>query len=351
MRILVTGHLGYIGSIMIPMLLAEGHEVVGMDCDFYAVSKFGDDPIEIPNIKKDIRDVEKDDLQGFDALFHLAGLSNDPLGNLNPKITYEINHIASVRLAKLAKETGIKRFIFSSSCSVYGASGDDFVNEEAELNPVTHYGKSKMLVEKDVSKLADSYFSPTFLRNGTAYGVSNRLRFDLVLNNLTAWAFTTGMIHLKSDGTPWRPLVHIEDISRAFIVVMNAPRELIHNQIFNVGTNQGNYRVRNLARIVRNLIPGSHVDFADDAGPDQRNYRVDCSKIAKLIPEFKPHWTVQRGVKQLYEAFKKNGLQLEDFEGVKYKRIDQIKRLIADGFITQDLRWQGNKNYNILENL
>jgi len=250
MRVLVTGHLGYIGTVMVPMLIAKAHEVVGLDSDLFERCTFGDGIQNIPELKKDIRDVEVSDLNGFDAVIHLAGLSNDPLGDLNPELTYEINHAASVRLASLAKEAGVTRFIFSSSCSNYGAGGENFLNEESQFNPVTPYGISKVRVEQDVAKLADSNFSPTFLRNATAYGVSPRLRFDLVLNNLVAWAFTTGRVYIKSDGTPWRPIVHIEDISRAFIAVLHAPREVVHNQAFNVGRNDDNYRIRELAEIV-----------------------------------------------------------------------------------------------------
>ncbi len=239
MKILVTGHKGYIGAVMVPMLLQEGHTVCGLDCDWFEHSTFGEPPIEIPSKKKDLRDVEPSDLDGFDAVIHLAALSNDPLGDLNPGLTYEINHIASVRLAKLAKGSGVKRFLFSSSCSTYGAAGGDaLLTEEAELRPVTPYGISKVLVERDLLKLADSSFSPVFLRNATAYGVSPRLRFDLVLNNLVAWASATGRIYIKSDGTPWRPIVHIEDIGLAFIAALAVPTSLISGQAFNIGSTE-----------------------------------------------------------------------------------------------------------------
>ncbi|HEX5949811.1 MAG TPA: SDR family oxidoreductase, partial [Actinomycetota bacterium] len=234
MRILVTGHRGYIGTILVPMLLAEGHEVVGLDSDLYQRCTFGDPPADVTAIRKDVRDVEPSDLEGYDAVVHLAGLSNDPLGDLNPTLTYDINHEGSVRLAILAKQAAVPRFVFSSSCSNYGAAGDEILTEESPFRPVTPYGVSKVRVEQDVSQLADERFSPTFLRNATAYGVSPRLRFDLVLNNLVAWAFTTGVVALKSDGTPWRPIVHVEDIAQAFIAVLHAPRERVHNQAFNV---------------------------------------------------------------------------------------------------------------------
>ena len=325
---------------MVPMLLAKGHEVVGLDSDLFEQSTFGDGIQSIPELKKDIRDIEESDLNGFDAVLHLAGLSNDPLGDLNPSLTYEINHAASVRLASLAKQVGITRFIFSSSCSNYGAGGENFLNEESAFNPVTPYGTSKALVEQDVAKLADSNFSPTFLRNATAYGVSPRLRFDLVLNNLVAWAFTTGQVYIKSDGTPWRPIVHIEDISRAFIAVLHAPREVVHNLAFNVGRNEDNYRIRELAEIVKDTVPGCHIEYAEDAGPDKRCYRVDCSKIAQTLPEFKPQWNARRGAAELYAAYQKTGLTLEDFEGARYKRIVHIKQLLSADRLDQTLRWK-----------
>ncbi len=340
MRVLVTGHKGYIGTVLVPLLLAQGHEVMGLDSDLYQQSTFGDGLHEIPEIKKDIRDVELSDLSGCGAVLHLAGLSNDPLGNLNPDLTYKINHEASVHLAKLTKEAGISRYIFSSSCSNYGAGGSDWLTEESAFNPVTPYGKSKVLVEQDVSQLADHNFSPTFLRNSTAYGVSPRLRFDLVLNNLVAWAFTTGKVYIKSDGTPWRPIVHIEDISRAFIAVLNAPRELIHNEAFNVGRNEDNYQIRDIANIVKEVVPGCEIEYAPDGGPDKRCYRVDCSKILKTLPEFQPQWNTRKGAEELYTVYQKIGLTLEEFEGPKYKRIAHIQKLLDEGRLDQNLRWK-----------
>jgi nucleoside-diphosphate-sugar epimerase len=322
------------------MLIAEAHEVVGLDSDLFERCTFGDGIQNIPELKKDIRDVEVSDLDGFDAVIHLAGLSNDPLGDLNPELTYEINHAASVRLASLAKEAGVTRFIFSSSCSNYGAGGENFLNEESQFNPVTPYGISKVRVEQDVAKLADSNFSPTFLRNATAYGVSPRLRFDLVLNNLVAWAFTTGRVYIKSDGTPWRPIVHIEDISRAFIAVLHAPREVVHNQAFNVGRNEDNYRIRELAEIVEETVPGCSIEYAQDAGPDKRCYRVDCSKIVRTLPEFKPQWNARKGAQELYAAYQNVGLTLEDFEGARYKRIAHIQQLLSSDRLDETLRWQ-----------
>jgi len=339
MRILVTGHNGYIGAILTPMLVAEGHKVVGLDTDYFEACTFGDDMPDVPTVRKDIRDIEASDLQGFDAVMHLGGLSNDPLGDLNPELTGEINHAASVRLAQLAKEAGIERFIFSSSCSNYGAAGEDFVDEESEFNPVTPYGVSKVLVEQDVAKLADGSFSPTFLRNSTAYGVSPRLRFDLVLNNLVAWAYTTGLVYLKSDGTPWRPIVHIEDISRAFLAVLHAPRDLVHNEAFNVGRTEENYQIRDIARIVVDVVPDSRLEFAQDAGPDKRTYRVNCDKILQTLPEFKPQWDARRGAEELLAAYQKIGLSLEEFEGPRYKRVAHIKELQSKGRLDESLRW------------
>ena len=338
MRVLLTGHLGYIGTAMTPMLLAEGFDVVGLDTDLYSRCTFGDGIVDVPTIRKDVRDVTRDDLEGFDAVCHLAALSNDPLGNLNPELTYEINHRASVRLAQLAAEAGVQRFVFSSSCSNYGASGDQILTEESAFNPVTPYGESKVLVERDVSALADGRFSPTFLRNATAYGVSPRLRFDLVLNNLVAWAFTTGQVMLKSDGSPWRPIVHIEDIAQAFIVVLKAPRESVHKEAFNVGATGENYRVRELAQIVAETVPNCHVEFAPGATADRRCYRVNCDKLTRL--GFRPKWTARSGARQLYEAYMQTGLTLEEFEGPRYQRIAHIKSLLQNGVLDDTLRYQ-----------
>ena len=340
MKVLVTGHQGYIGTVMVPMLIQEGHDVVGLDSDLFSTCTFGEPAQSIPGIQKDIRDIKTSDVEGFDAVIHLAGLSNDPLSDLDPKLTYEINHEASVRLAKLAKQVGVPRFLFSSSCSNYGAGGEDLLNEGSAFNPVTPYGESKVRVEQDVAKLADSTFSPTFLRNATAYGVSPRLRFDLVLNNLVAWAYTSGLVYMKSDGTPWRPIVHIDDISRAFVAVLHAPREVIHNEAFNVGVSQENYRIRELADIVQETVPGCRIEYAKDGGPDKRCYRVDFSKIARVLPDFKPQWNARDAARQLYEAYKKVGLRLEDFEGIRYKRIDHIKALLENGRLNSKLRWE-----------
>ena len=349
MRVLITGHKGYIGAVMAPLLADAGHKVAGLDSDLFENCTFGEPPRDLPSIRKDIRDIEHSDLEGFEAVIHLAGLSNDPLGNLNPDLTYDINYHASVRLARLAKEVGVKRFLFSSSCSTYGAADDKILDETADFNPVTPYGRSKVLVEQEVGKLAGPNFSPTFLRNATAYGVSPRLRFDLVLNNLTAWALTTGRVFIKSDGTPWRPIVHIEDISRAFLAALNAPVDVIHNKAFNVGRTEENYQIRDLAEIVKATVPGCTIEFAEDAGPDKRCYRADFNLIARALPTFQPKWDARRGAQELYETYKKVGLRVEDFEGERYKRIDHIQRLLSSGRLDSNLRWQTSSAVEVLQ--
>jgi nucleoside-diphosphate-sugar epimerase len=321
------------------VLSERGHDVVGFDSGLFEESTYGDGPAAIPQIRKDIRDAEPSDFAGFDAVIHLAALSNDPLGDLNPELTYEINHLGSVHVAKLAKAAGVQRFIFSSSCSYYGAGGDGFLTEEAPFNPVTPYGTSKVLVERDVALLADDEFSPTFMRNATAYSVSPRLRFDLVLNNLVAWAVTQGTVYMKSDGMAWRPIVHIEDISRAMAAVLEAPRELIHNQAFNVGRTEDNYLIRDIAEIVRETVPGSRIEFAEGNNADARTYRVNCDKFASTFPGMPLLWDARRGAQELYEAYCRYGLSLDDFEGPRFKRIAKLQELMDGGRLDASLHW------------
>jgi nucleoside-diphosphate-sugar epimerase len=340
MRVLVTGHHGYIGSILVPLLTDAGHEVVGLDTYLYEGCDFGADRAPaVPAIRKDVRDVSASDLDGLDAVMHLAALSNDPVGDLNPDCTYAINYRASVSLAKAAKQAGVERFLFSSSCSLYGAAGEDWIGETAEFNPVTPYGESKVLAEREIGELADDSFSPTFLRNATAHGLSPRHRGDLVVNNLTAFAFATGEVLMQSDGTPWRPLVHIEDISRAFLCMLQAPREKVHGEAFNIGDDEENYQIRDIAKIVEEVVPESRVALADSAGPDKRSYRVSFAKLREAFPELRPRWTVRSSTEEMYAAYRDNGLTIDDFNGSRFMRIARIKELVAAERLDDELRW------------
>lgn len=340
MRILLTGHTGYIGAVMTPFLAARGHDVVGLDSDLFRGCDFGRYVQPAESRIRDVRDVEARDLEGFDAVVHLAAISNDPLGDLNPDCTYDINHRASVRLARVAREAGVRRYVYSSSCSVYGAANpEDILDETSSFSPVTPYAKSKVMVEDEVRPLATPDFSPIFMRNATVYGVSPRLRGDLVVNNLVGWAMTTGRVHLKSDGTPWRPLVHVEDLCLAFACALEAPKDAIHNQAFNVGRNQENYRISQVAELVAKAVAGSVLSYEQGAGPDPRCYRVDFGKIERTLPAFRPSWTVARGVDQLVAAYREIGLRQEDLEGDRYLRIKRVGRLLREGKLDSTLRW------------
>ena len=340
MKVLITGSDGYIGSVLGATLLERGLEVVGIDCGFYRDGWLFNDQRPRPlTLTKDIRNLTAKDVEGFDAVVHLAELSNDPLGEHDANITYDINHRGSVNLALACKSAGVPRFVYASSCSVYGAAEDGSArDEQSETKPLTAYAKCKIMVERDVGALADASFSPVFMRNATAFGASPRMRFDIVLNNLSGFAWTTKEIKMTSDGTPWRPLVHIEDISRAVVAVLDAPAELVRDQAFNVGATSENYRIAEVAEIVRRTVPGSKVVYAEGGGPDLRCYRVSGDKLARVLPAAAPTWTVAMGAEELYEAYVRNGLTLAEFESSRFLRIRRVKELQTAGAIDSSLR-------------
>ncbi len=339
-RVLLSGSQGYVGSVLGPVLRAAGHEVVGLDCDLFRTCSFGAEPPRPTHSRNDIRDVRAADLEGFTAVIHLAGLSNDPLGDLDSELTAEINERATVALAQAAREAGVERFLFASSCSNYGAAGDELVDEESALRPQTPYAVSKVRAEEALARLAGPSFSPVSLRSATAYGMSPRIRFDLVANNLTAWATATGKVRLKSDGMAWRPLAHVEDMARAFLAVLEAPRDAIHAETFNVGRSDENLRVRDLAGIVNKAVPGSSIEYAEGAARDERCYRVSFDKIRSRIPAFRPRWTVTEGVRELYDGLLGRGLTVDDIEGRRYNRVNHVRWRMERGDLSSDLRWK-----------
>ncbi len=339
--ILITGNTGYIGMVMTGFFQRHSHRTAGLDSNYYEGNEFFP-PEAQPHrqIIKDIRDIDEKDLEGVTSIVHLAALSNDPLGDINPALTHEINYLASVRLAELAKKAGVQRFIFSSSCSMYGiAANDRPLTEEGELNPITAYAKAKVNAERDISKMADDNFHPVFMRNATVYGLSPGLRLDLVVNNLVAWAYLTGKVAIMSDGTPWRPIIHVEDFCRAFLSVLESPVEKIHNMAFNVGINEENYQIRDIAEEVKKVVPGCSVEILNKTGEDERTYRVDFTKLKDTFPDFNPAWNVQRGIEELYRAYRDFKLTLEDFNSPRYFRVRWIRHLIENKKLNNDLRW------------
>jgi nucleoside-diphosphate-sugar epimerase len=339
MRILLTGHLGYIGSVMAPALVEAGHEVVGLDTAYFADCTLVPDEVEVPSIRKDLRDLDVVDLAGFDAVVHLAALSNDPIGNLNDNWTEEINYDSSVTLAQLAKAAGVERLLFSSSCIMYGMSEAAVVDETAPLDPKTAYARSKVRAELAISALADDSFSPVFLRNGTVYGVSPRMRFDTVFNDLLGRAVTTRRVVVYGDGKPWRPVVHVKDLVQAFRVALEAPRDKVHNQAFNNGADHLNHQIGELARIAVEAVPGCELQVLGAPGADQRTYKADFSKWARTFPDYEFEWTPEKGAAELRDTFEAIGLTLERFEDRRFTRLKWLSHLLESGAVDGELRW------------
>jgi nucleoside-diphosphate-sugar epimerase len=341
MRVLVTGHQGYIGSVMTPALTQAGHDVTGLDTGYFAECMLVPDDTEVPAVRKDIRDLEARDLDGFDAVVHLAALSNDPIGNLNDRWTEEINYEASVQLAQLAKAAGVQRFLFSSSCIMYGMSEAAVVDETAPLDPKTEYARSKVRAERAISELADDSFSPVFLRNGTVYGVSPRMRFDTVFNDLMGQAVATRKVVVYGDGEPWRPVVHVKDVVRAFGAALEEPREKVHNEAFNAGAEHLNYRIRDLALIAVAEVPGCELEILDRPSADRRTYKADFSKWARTFPDCEFEWTPEAGARELRETFESIGLTLADFEDARFTRLKWLQHLLSSSTVDSELRWSG----------
>jgi nucleoside-diphosphate-sugar epimerase len=349
MRIFITGYMGYLGSVLVPMLLAEGHTVFGVDSELFKRCVFYKPQVEIPSLKADIRDLRVEDLYGFDAVIHLAGLSNDPLGDVNPKATYDVNYTAAVQVASLAKYADVPRFLLSSSCAVYGNATSRYVNETSPLNPLTTFAKAKVNAEHDIGLLADAGFSPTFLRKPTMYGMSPYHRTDTVVNNLVAWAVVNQRVMLKTDGQSWRPLGHVEDVARAFVAALSAPRHAIHHQAFNVCHTEDNYSVQQIADVVRSVLPNVGFEYMTNASRDERSYRVDGSKLTRTLPDWQPQWTLQDGIQQLAAAYRDKGVTLDDFEGPRYKRVAYLKYLLANDKLDMTLRWETRKAQSVGE--
>jgi nucleoside-diphosphate-sugar epimerase len=340
-KIIVTGHNGFIGTLLVNLLIEKGYEVIGIDTNYYG-KDCGFYPFQpkIKEINKDTREIIISDLEGAYAICHLAALSNDPMGELNQELTFDINHLASVKIAEMAKKAGVEKFIYSSSCSLYGmAGGESALTEEAEFGPITAYAKSKVYSERDILPMSNQDFCVTFLRNATAYGVSQKLRLDLVVNNLVGWAVTTNQIRMMSDGSPWRPIVHAEDIARAFIAVIETPKEVVNRQSYNVGLNSENYQVKDIANMVQKVIPSCEVVFTGEHGSDSRTYRVNFDKIANQLPNFKPKWNLKTGIEQVYESYQRLGMNDEKFNGRYFIRLKQLQYLIQSKLINENLFW------------